>query len=127
MHPIYPLLRVLLTFSLLSACVSCRYYKEQSGYLVTRSEAFSHHYEGSPCGLVGKSTCDMPETRYTLAHRGIRVVVHCQSWDERNKCGQLQVGEAYKCDVEGKNDQFGPQLLTCEGTGSMGIEHSEQQ
>jgi hypothetical protein len=56
----------------------CNYYKEQRGFLTVRSEAFSHHYEGSPCGLQGKSACDLSEIRYTFIHKGVKVVAHCQ-------------------------------------------------
>ena len=114
--------------ALASLCIGCNYYKQQTGYLVTRSEAFTHHYEGSPCGLKGMDTCDMPEMRYTLIHRGVKVIAHCQSWDvEQNKCGQLQVGEAYDCQPEGVNDKFGPQLLRCKDKGVLGIEREEDR
>jgi hypothetical protein len=114
--------------ALASLCIGCDYYKQQAGYLVTRSEVFTHHYEGSPCGLKGLDNCDLPETRYTLIHKGVKVVAHCQSWDvENNKCGQLQVGEAYDCQVEGANDEFGPQMLSCKDKGVLGIEHSEKK
>ena len=118
--------RIIMGLAFASMCVGCNYYKEQTGYLVTGSEAFIHHYEGNPCGLQGKLTCDLPEMRYTFLHNGVNLVAHCQSWEERDKCGTLQVGNAYQCHIEGVNDQFGPQLLSCEGKGTLGIEFSKQ-
>ena len=120
-------IKIAVVIALLSLCVGCDYYKEQMGYLVIRSGAYDHHYEGSPCGLQGKLTCDLPEMRYTLIHRGVEYVTNCQSWDERNKCGQLQVGEAYKCSVGAAADEFGPSLLSCGDDRTLGIEHSEQK
>lgn len=118
-------IKIAVVIALSSLSVGCDLYKEQTGYLVTRSEAFSHHYEGSPCGLQDKVTCDMAEMRYTLIHRGVKVVAYCQSWDERNKCGQLQTGEAYECQV-GAAGAFGSPLLTCGDNRTLAVEHSER-
>jgi hypothetical protein len=103
----------------------CRYYKEQTGYLVMRAETFTHHYEGNPCGLFNKGRCDLDEVRFTLLHRGIKTVASCQSWDTANKCGHLQVGTAYKCSISEAN-QFGASLLSCEDHETLALESSEQ-
>jgi hypothetical protein len=92
-------------------------------YLLAQAEPFVHHYVGSPCGIWGKESCDEPEMRYTLVGGMARIIVHCQSWDERNLCGSLQVGTAYHCHVIAA-DQFSGQVLSCIGAGEMGIDHS---
>ena len=96
---------------------------KREGYLVTRSEPFIHHYDGSPCGLQGKETCDMPEMRYTLVHKGVTIVAHCQSWNERDTCGQLQVGETYPCEIDAAT-AFGSQMLSCNSNSVLGIDSS---
>jgi len=105
--------------------VGCDYYKQQKGYLVSDSESFIHHYEGSPCGVQGKLTCDMPEMRYRLIHQGIKVVAHCQAWDERNNCGRIEVGKAYDCRT-GAANALGPPLLDCGDNGVLEVESSKK-
>src|SRR5205807_1684601 len=84
-----------LVILLTSAWAGCDYYREQTGYLVTRSEATTHRYEGLMCA-PNLGPCDKDEIRYTLLHKGIKIVAYCQAWDHTNNCGQLQVGKAYK-------------------------------
>ena len=98
----------------------CNYHKQQTGYLVTRSETFVHHYninfakneeEGIPQCPRDEWECDKQEIRYTLIHKGVTITAQCavnlpRSWltglpqgdlFERNKCDELRVSEAYHC------------------------------
>lgn len=99
MRPASAAVETAVVLALALLLIGCDYYKQQTGYLVTHSEPFIHHYEGNPCGAVYSmgteewERCELPETRYTLIHRGIEIVARCQSWDERNKCRNLQVGK----------------------------------
>jgi hypothetical protein len=110
---------------LVAAFTACNQKQAPSGYLVTRSEAFTHHYVGNPCGLDGKEICDKEELRFTFTHNGVKFITHCQSWSHGNSCGQLVVGKAYQCDVDNHANAFGPQLLSCENHAVLGIESSE--
>ena len=98
--------------------------RDEKNYLLTHAEAFIHHYDGSPCGLWNKQSCDEPEIHYTFVGDKARIVAHCQSWDEHNFCGNLQVGTTYHCQVEGADESF-PQTLSCLGVGEMGIDRSD--
>jgi len=104
----------------------CSFYKQETGYLVTRSETFTHHYVGNPCGVFNKQMCDLPEMRYTFVHRGVRTVAYCQSWDSRNKCGEIEVGKAYNCSINAATKFGGPQL-SCENRVTVSVESSEQK
>ena|SRR5579859_2758042 len=114
----WPLIAWLFLFS------GCKYYKQQTGYLITRSESFTHHYDGALCGIYGLVSCDLPEVRYTLIHRGVKTIAHCQAWDERSRCGGLIVGKAYDCKVDALFGNHGDALLDCKNNGVLGIESS---
>jgi hypothetical protein len=98
--------------------------RDEQDFLLTHSEPFVHHYEGSPCGTWGKETCDEPEMHYTLVDHRTRIVAHCQSWDENSICGDLRVGTTYHCHIEAA-DKYSSQSLSCVGAGAMGIETSD--
>lgn len=97
-------------------------------YRLVSAQPFVHHYESpSPCSIESnesKESCDLPEMRYTFVGEGARLLVYCQSWDERSSCGSLQVAIAYHCHIEAA-DKFSGQSLSCIGTGLMGIDRSD--
>jgi len=101
--------------------------EEGAGYLVTRSEPFIHHYEGdvppNPCGLDGNykpvDRCDKEEIRYTLNHKGVRIVATCQSWVSDDGCGELRVGKEYVCDG-------GTTLMSCADNATLSVEFAEK-
>ena len=93
-------------------------------YLLVESEPFVHHYEGSPCGLGDKNTCEKPEMRYMLIGGKAKITAHCQAWDKASMCGSLQVGTTYHCWVDAA-DRDSSQALVCVGAGWLGIDRSE--
>jgi hypothetical protein len=95
----------------------------EQGFLLTHAEPFTHHYEGNPCGTWNKETCDELEMRYIFRDAHTQILAHCQSWDDRNACGNLQVGTVYHCHLEAA-DKFS-QSLSCIGAGSMGVDSSD--
>jgi len=133
-----PVSRMSVLIGLASILTGCDYYKQQRGYLVIRSEPFIHHYVGSPCGVApppievhpiegtSQVECDVPEMRYTLIHKAVRITASCQSWDDQNKCRQLQVGETHQCDVHPAS-AFGSQLLSCGDHSSLEMGISEKK
>lgn len=98
--------------------------KDEQAFLLTHSEPTVHHYVGSPCGLWGKESCEEPEAKYTFLSDKAKIVVHCQSWDERSLCGGLKVGTAYHCHLIAA-DKFWSQTLACVGVGYMEIDRSD--
>ena len=114
-----------LVILLTSAWAGCDYYREQTGYLVTRSEATTHRYEGLMCA-PNLGPCDKDEIRYTLLHKGIKIVAHCQAWDHTNNCGQLQVGRAYKATRQDYKNHSAP-FLDCGDKRLLEIESESSQ
>lgn len=87
---------VALVLLLSSVSLGCDYYKQQTGYLVTRAESFETHYE--PCAFESlEPSCDKEELRFTLVHKDTTIIARCQAWDAKNACGELRVGQAYQC------------------------------
>jgi hypothetical protein len=121
---------VLLSFS------SCsRVDSGDEGYLVIRSEQFTQHYQGSPCGSVSSEyrrsppqtlACDVPELRFNLLHKGIKFVGTCQAWNSNNPCREMQVGATYTCKVDAESVTTPPsQWLVCANHGFLAIQSSE--
>lgn len=114
---------------------ACRRGLSNEGYLVTRSEQFIQHYQGSPCGSVPSAyrrnlsqslACDVPELRVTFLHGGVKFVGTCQYWNDSNQCRQLRVGAIYSCKVDSESITTPPsQWLVCTDHGFLAIESSE--
>ena len=114
--------RIMAACAFTSLCVGCDYYKQQTGYFVTRSESLTHHYDGFNCFSHGAGeSCNFPEIRYTFIHKQVKIVASCQAWDAKNNCGQLKLGEAYNCEINSRLP-----ILDCKPDGVLGIESSEQ-
>jgi arginine/ornithine N-succinyltransferase beta subunit len=105
-----------------SSCVGCDYYKEQTGYLVTHSEKFSHRYydDIEVCGP--ELGCNIDEFRYILVHKGVRFTVHCEN-SKINNCDKIEVGEVHHCRF---GSAFGDQWLDCEES-HLELDSSQQE
>ena len=96
-----------------SLCAGCDYLKEQSGYLVTHTERFSHHYN-DPFLCKPQIECDMDEFRFTMVHQGITYTVRCEHHDitqTSSDCSGIQAGEVYQCN---NGSALGDKWLDCD-------------
>jgi hypothetical protein len=107
----------------------CDYYKQQTGYLVTRAEYVTQHYEGVFCheAEYGSDPCDLHEVRYTFVHQDVKTIASCQAWDKFNKCGIMEVGKAYSCKAADYKDGRGTPSIDCANNGVLAIESSEEK
>jgi hypothetical protein len=96
-----------------SLCAGCDYYKEQTGYLVTHAERFSHHYN-DPFLCKPQIECDIDEFRFTMVHQGVTYTVRCEHHDvtqTASDCSGIQAGEAYQCT---NGSALGDKWLDCD-------------
>jgi hypothetical protein len=112
---------------LILSLTGCNYYKQKNGYLVTRAEYVTHHYEGVLCREAdyGSDPCDLREVRYTFVHQDVQTIASCQAWDKFNKCGTLAIGKAYGCNTVDYKNGTGAPSIDCKENGVLAIESSE--
>jgi hypothetical protein len=109
--PVFVLITAGLALSLL--CAGCDYFKEQTGYLVTHTERFSHHYN-DPFLCKPEIECDIDVFRFTMVHKNVTFTVHCEHHDitqTASDCSGIQAGEAYQCT---SGSALGHKWLNCD-------------
>jgi hypothetical protein len=62
--------------------------KVNSRYLVVSAVHYTKKYAAFPE--------EQEEIRFTLKHGKTTIVAHCQTWDIKNNCAQLEVGREYE-------------------------------
>jgi len=118
-------------FALYGDAINRRYetkqQKQVAAKVAEQADAKRKSDEAAVGGMskVGVPRCDLPEMRYTLRRKDVRVTAYCQAWDEHNKCQKLRVGERYQCHIIDA-DKFGSETLSCDHNGALGIEVSEK-
>jgi hypothetical protein len=83
-------LKTLLFISLMmNGCGTLDSMKVNGRYLVVSAVHYTRKYTAFPDE-------EREEIRFTLKHGKTTIIAHCQMWDIKNNCAQLEVGRDYE-------------------------------